>query len=599
MRPETGSQHPHGRIERHRWSGLLAPDPEAAAVIPLLACILLLWGPHSAESSCRGHDTADAVAFIRVYGNVKVHLTDEVKIGVTDEWGGPEAFEDVEIRTGSGFVVAPSGLVVTNHHVVTGGRATRIIDGVEREVSLEITRVETALKIGDEYDTMDASVVVSDPELDLAALQLTAADLPCMVLGDSDAVVVGQRVRVVGFPFGRDVEVGRPSAGDVVPDPSVTVGTLSAARSDEEGRRRYLQTDASVHGGSSGGPILDREGHAIGVVEMKLTEGGQTHGPGFGIPINLVKDFLEGAGLLFEVPQTPLREGFVHELDWKGMQIDLPEGMVDESLQRLRVATGGEDHTVSFLAGRFVAPGRIHRMEKALLQGRIVHDFVPTREGELRRVRRGVPGRLVGSAYGLRADGQPFRLEYALLEVGDTGEKVVARFLGSPEDVAYNLSLLRRSLDGMEAMALLTDEVRSPLEVTFDLVRFGRPTASLPVPADWSREPATRAACGGVPPAEAGLATTPPGDFTVVLRALRWPEAEIQPETVAKACGQPQGTPALAYSRRERRLGVDIGVWGAFQRRGGEVFLLEVEAPAVKLGFVRELYVEWLGRVAE
>jgi hypothetical protein len=263
------------------------------------------------------------------------------------------------------------------------------------------------------------------------------------------------------------------------------------------------------------------------------------------------------------------------------------------------VDSGGEGEPISFLAGRFATPDRVHKLETALLQGKILRGFVPAEAKELRRARRGAPGRLVGSLSGVRSDGQPFRLEYAMLEVGETGEKVVARFLGSPEDIAYSLSLFRRSLDSMEAVTLLTGEVRSRPEVRFELVPFGQLTASLPAPAEWSREPAIRAACERVPLAGAGLATSPPGDFTVVLRALRWREAEFQPETVARECGQLPGTPALAYSRRQRRLGVDMGVWGLFQRRGDRLFLFEVEAPEAKLALVRDLYVEWLSRVAQ
>ena len=99
--------------------------------------------------------------------------------------------------------------------------------------------------------------------------------------------------------------------------------------------------------------------------------------------------------------------------------------------------------------------------------------------------------------------------------------------------------------------------------------------------------------------AETGVAASPAGDFTVVFRALRWRGSSLALEEVARACGAEAGTGGPAYAGRFERLGVAIGVWGAFQKRDGEVLLLEAEAPEAKLPFVRDLYVEWLRRVAE
>ena len=102
----------------------------------------------------------------------------------------------------------------------------------------------------------------------------------------------GDGVTVLGYPFGRQVEVGRRVGTDTVPEPSVTAGSLSAARLDEEGRTRYLQTDASVNPGSSGGPILDEDGSGRGDRKNEAVAGGAGRGggirhssqPGQGLP---------------------------------------------------------------------------------------------------------------------------------------------------------------------------------------------------------------------------------------------------------------------------------------------------------------------------
>ena len=95
------------------------------------------------------------------------------------------------------------------------------------------------------------------------------------------------------------------------------------------------------------------------------------------------------------------------------------------------------------------------------------------------------------------------------------------------------------------------------------------------------------------------MSASPEGDFTVVLRALRWRSDAIVPAEVAQACDPVAGAGDPSYGGRFERLGVPVGVWGTFVERPGEVLLLEVEAPQDKLAFVRDLYVEWLGRVAE
>jgi len=97
--------------------------------------------------------------------------------------------------------------------------------------------------------------------------------------------------------------------------------------------------------------------------------------------------------------------------------------------------------------------------------------------------------------------------------------------------------------------------------------------------------------------AEAGLAASPPGDFTVVLRVLRWPGGDAAVEAAVRACGGSSGPPA--YSGRFERLGVPIEARGVLVLREGEALLLESEAPVAKVAFATELYDRWVRQVTD
>ena len=235
----------------------------------------------------------DAMAFIRVVADVRVEF---------DGVRAPIERKDLELGTGSGFVVAPSGLILTSLHVVAEDEAKSRFREDEAEVSIGNRRIEVAIGTGGGQGVFEAHVVASDAENDLAALQVTAAELPYLPLGDSDALEAGRPVKVLGFPFGRQVDVGRRAAKAVVPEVTVTAGSLSAARANEEGDTRFLQTDATVNPGNSGGPMLDEDGYVVGVVRMKLARDATSQGAGFSVPVNVVKDFLDASGLSAQLP---------------------------------------------------------------------------------------------------------------------------------------------------------------------------------------------------------------------------------------------------------------------------------------------------------
>jgi len=163
------------------------------------------------------------------------------------------------MSTGSGFIVDSKGYILTNHHV---------IDGASR-VKVRLTNDPT------EYV---ATVVGTDPELDLAVLKIDAGKpLKPVKIGNSDAVQVGDWAIAIGAPFGLEA--------------TVTAGIISAkgrAIGDEEHQlQRFLQTDAAINPGNSGGPLLDIKGQAIGVNTMIATATGAFQGVGFALPINM------------------------------------------------------------------------------------------------------------------------------------------------------------------------------------------------------------------------------------------------------------------------------------------------------------------------
>jgi serine protease Do len=171
--------------------------------------------------------------------------------------------------TGSGVIVDPSGYIVTNAHVVAG--VNRV------EVQLAQPRPgppgKSAIKApGMRYD---AQIVGVDQESDLAVLKIAATSLPTLPFGDSDALRQGQVVLAVGSPYG----LGG----------SFSMGVISAPvrQVEPEAPMIYLQTDADIHPGNSGGPLVDTQGRVIGINTF-IIGSPDGDGVGFAAPSNIV-----------------------------------------------------------------------------------------------------------------------------------------------------------------------------------------------------------------------------------------------------------------------------------------------------------------------
>ena len=164
---------------------------------------------------------------------------------------------------GSGVIVSPTGFVLTNNHVVDGAD--------EIEVILNDSRRATAKVIG------------TDPDSDLALLKIDLDKLPVIVLGNSDALQVGDQVLAIGNPFG----VGQ----------TVTSGIVSALGRNQLGINtfeNFIQTDAAINPGNSGGALVDINGNLMGINTAIYSRSGGSMGIGFAIPVSTARLVMDG-----------------------------------------------------------------------------------------------------------------------------------------------------------------------------------------------------------------------------------------------------------------------------------------------------------------
>ena len=180
-----------------------------------------------------------------------------------DEYGYGQPQSREQKGSGSGVIIRPDGYIVTNNHVV------------ENATSISVT-----LNDNEQYT---ATVVGTDPATDVAIIKIDATGLPTIPLGDSDQLRLGEWVLAIGSPLGAQLRS------------TITAGIVSAkGRSMPDGSgefkiESFIQTDAAVNPGNSGGALVNKRGELVGINTAIVSQTGSYSGYSFAVPVNIVK----------------------------------------------------------------------------------------------------------------------------------------------------------------------------------------------------------------------------------------------------------------------------------------------------------------------
>ncbi len=215
----------------------------ARAVVPTVVTVRTTTKPRAISPRSHGRNPFEGTPFEDFFG---------------DDFPGFGGVPSPESGMGSGVIIDPSGVVLTNNHVVE-----------------KADKITVELSDGRRFDVVDVKV---DPDTDLAVLRIKVGEpLPAAKLGDSNALEIGDWVIAVGNPFGLEQ--------------TVSAGIISAkGRSLDSVRRgQFLQTDAAINPGNSGGPLVNLAGEVVGINTAIFSRSGGYQGIGFAIPINVAK----------------------------------------------------------------------------------------------------------------------------------------------------------------------------------------------------------------------------------------------------------------------------------------------------------------------
>ena len=526
-------------------------------------------------------------------GVVLVRVMAKLTAVLNDQLGGTRKtieLPDAMVATGSGFVVSRLGYVVTNYHVVADEQYRGVIRGAPATISLSVQRIEVYfppdVRSGRAPLTFDASLVTSDPELDLAVLAIPGNELPYVPFGDSDALRVGRAVYAVGYPLGELLEVSNEEGTQMLV-PAAASGAVSALRPADDGTTRLIQTSAPLNRGNSGGPLLDAQGFAIGVVQAKMRG---AEGIGFAIPINLVKEFLARNGLDTSLPATRVALGHAYDSPEKLIRFSAPIGFDDVANTRLAVDSGATLPGVALHIDRILSPWPIEQVEGALISGSAFerHEAVrfesPVREGRALRGEAKVRGGETGQ-----------RMLYSVIDEGP--EKIVARYVGSSEQVAFNESVLFASLASIESQKMIGRKppdgagpafsgASSP--VLADVVRR--------IPSGWVLDGGAPVPCAGLKPPSESLVVSPRWDFGTSFRIARYGRASDLEQAAAR-CGERGSGGGASYQQRLSRFGVEYSVEGRFVTSESGMLQIELVAPTRAFVAARETFTRWTAEV--
>lgn len=236
-------------------------------------------------------------------GVVNVHSTSYAR----DFFG----FVEPQEGSGSGSVIDQSGNILTNYHVIEGAQKLAVSFGGQKNYA--------------------AKVVGGDPDTDLAVIKLIEMPkepLTIIPLGDSDKLVVGQKVLAIGNPFGMDR--------------TLTTGVISGLQRPIRARNGRpiegaIQTDASINPGNSGGPLFDSHGRMIGINSQILSPSGASAGVGFAVPVNIAKRIVPELVRSGEIRRPKLGIS-TRDVETLKNQVELP---VSDGVLIWQIAPGG------------------------------------------------------------------------------------------------------------------------------------------------------------------------------------------------------------------------------------------------------------------
>ena len=220
--------------------------------------------PQNVDFTTAAEKTVNAVVHIKTEMRVKTSNYDDFFGAFRDYFGNPYR-SNTYVAFGSGVIISPDGYIVTNNHVVEGADKISVTFNDKRELV--------------------AQIVGTDPTTDLALIKVDGSDLTFLSYGNSDEVKIGEWVLAVGNPFNLTSTV---TAG-IVSAKARNINILGAQSSIES----FIQTDAVVNRGNSGGALVNTEGELVGINAAIASHTGVYEGYSFAIPVNIVGKVVE------------------------------------------------------------------------------------------------------------------------------------------------------------------------------------------------------------------------------------------------------------------------------------------------------------------
>jgi serine protease Do len=361
---------------------------------------------------------------------------------------------------GSGVIVSPDGYILTANHVVAGADEIKVKAGDKKEYT--------------------ARIVGKDPPTDVAVLKIDAKELPAITLADSDQLEVGDIVLAIGNPFG----LSR----------TVTMGIVSAlGRSGLPGFSQYqdfIQTDAPINEGNSGGALIDAEGRLIGINDAIFSPNGGNLGIGFAVPVNMARYVMDRLirsgkvirgnleGVLIQDVTSDLAEGF-HLTNQNGALV--ADVALNSTAQKAGIKSGD---VITAFNGREIPDAHALQL--------LVSESVPGSEAVIKLIRNGAEKTATVALTELRPemapeesspgkDANPDQPRADALDgvtVADLQPSVRAQ-LNVPDDIqgalVYDLDRDSNAADaGLRRYNLIVEINRQPVRNAGDAVQLGR-----------------------------------------------------------------------------------------------------------------------------